>query len=103
MGVYHVYQFAWSSEVGEKLFAKQDYLQKVMAYDKFSVGIYRKIKDGAIEIEQLVGKPPVEISSLIFHFLNTNKNSKDTAQVTSERTQVVIWNEPRWNSNSYSE
>ena len=42
VGVYYVYQFAWSSEAGEKLFPKQDSSPDVIAYDKYSVGIYQK-------------------------------------------------------------
>jgi len=58
-------------------------------YDKFSVGLYRKNKVGIVEQEQLLGHVPVELSSLLFHFLNADGNNTVTAIVTGKRKREV--------------
>ena len=57
---------------------------------KFSVEMYRKIKNESIETEKLVGHRPLELSSLIFHIPNTEKNSNTViVEVKGKRKQEV--------------
>ena len=57
---------------------------------KFSVEMYRKIKNGSMETEKLVGHRPLELSSLIFHIPNTDKNSNTvTVEMKGKGKQEV--------------
>ena len=87
MRCYHVHQSASSSVVGKKLFPNHESSSEAIAYNKFSIRIYWKIKNGSIETEHLVGHAPVEFLSLIFHFLSTDKNRSVTVHVTGKRKQ----------------
>ena len=68
MRCYYVHQSASSSVVGKKLFPNHESSSEAIAYNKFSIRIYWKIKNGSIETEHLVGHAPVEFLSLIFIF-----------------------------------
>ena len=52
--------------------------------------MYRKIKNGSMETEKLVGHRPLELSSLIFHIPNTDKNSNTvTVEMKGKGKQEV--------------
>ena len=75
--------------LGEKLFAKNDSSSKAIAYDKFSVRISQKIKNENIKSDELVDHVPVELSSLILHFLSTDENGNVTVKVTGKRKREI--------------
>ena len=56
-----------------------------MEYDKFAVGIYNENE----EEKELIGHVPVELSSLIYHFLNASSENKLTVEVTGKRKREV--------------
>ena len=62
-----------------------------LEYDKFAVGIY-KIKGKEKDMEEqkeLVGHVPVDLSSLIYHFLNVSPENRMTVEVTGKRKREV--------------
>ena len=59
----------WTPVFNEKLSAKPDSREEAREYDKFAIGIYKEIEDGENE---LVGHVPLELSSLLYHFLNAD-------------------------------
>ena len=64
---------------------------EALEYDKFAVGTY-KIKDKEKDVEEqkeLVGHVPVELSSVIYHFLNASSENQMTVEVTGKRKREV--------------
>ena len=62
-----------------------------LEYDKFAVGIY-KIKEKEKDMEEkkeLFGHVPVELSSLIYHFLNASSENRMADEVTGKRKREV--------------
>ena len=82
---HHVYKNVWSPYVGEVLLANLDDRPEALEYDKFAVGIYNE-NEGE---KELVGHVPVELSSLIYHFLNASSENKLTVEVTGKRKREV--------------
>ena len=88
---HHVYKSIWSPYAGETLMAYPDDRPEALEYDKFAVGIY-KIKEKEKDMEEqkeLVGHVPVELSSLIYHFLNASSENRMTVEVTGKRKREV--------------
>ena len=79
-----MYQSTWASTIGERLFTAPDPREEAVAYDKFVVGVY---KDPTHDV--LVGHIPIEISSLCYHFLNTNLDNTIIAEITGKRKREV--------------
>ena len=62
-----------------------------LEYDKFAVGIY-KIKEKEKDMEEqkkLFGHVPVELSSIIYHFLNASSENRMTVEVTDKCQREV--------------
>ena len=73
---HHVYKSIWSPYAGETLMTYPDDRPEALEY-KFAVRIY-KIKEKEKDMEEqkeLVGHVPVELSSLIYHFLNASSEN----------------------------
>ena len=73
------------------LMAYPDDGPEALEYDKFAAGIY-KIKKKEKDMEEqkeLVGHVPVELSSLIYHFLNASSENRMTVEVTDKRKREV--------------
>ena len=88
---HHVYKSIWSPCAGETLMAYPGDRPEALEYDKFAVGIY-KIKEKEKDMEEqkeLFGHVPVELSSLIYHFLNVSSESRMTVEVTRKRKREV--------------
>ena len=88
---HHVYKSIWSPYAGETLMAYPDDRPEALEYNTFAVGIY-KIKEKEKDMEEqkeLVGHVPVELSSLIYHFLNASSENRMTVEVTGKRKQEV--------------
>ena len=64
---HHIYKETWTPFVGEVLEVKPDMRNEARDHDPYAMGIYMINAD---EEEQLVGHVPIEISSLLYHFLN---------------------------------
>ena len=74
---HHVYKSIWSPYAGETLMAYPDDRPEALEYDKSAVGIC-KIKEKEKDMEELkklVGHVPVELSSLVYHFLNASSEN----------------------------
>ena len=64
---------------------------EALEYNKFAVGIY-KIKEKEADMEEqkeLVGHVPVELWSLIYHFLNASSENRMAVEVTGKRKREV--------------
>ena len=88
---HHVYKSIWSPYAGETLMAYPDDRPEALEYDKFAVGIY-KIKEKEKDMEEkkeLVGHVPVELSSLIYRFLNASSENRMTVEVTGKCKREV--------------
>ena len=53
-----------------------------MEYDKFSIGIFKEKENGESD---LVGHAPLELSSLLYHFLNSDEKNFIRVTVTGKR------------------
>ena len=64
---------------------------EALEYDKFAVGIYKmkEKKKDTEEQKELVGHVPVELSSLIYHFLNASSENRMTVEVKGKRKREV--------------
>lgn len=84
---HHVYKATWSPQVGEKLECNEDTRQEAKDYDEHAVGLFKAAsRDGK---KTLVGHIPIELSSLIDHFLKADKSNSVCAQVTGKRKREV--------------
>ena len=83
---HHVYKSVWTPYNGESLEAYIDDRAEAKEYDPYAVGIYKKTELGE---KELVGHVPIELSSLIFHFLNANPENRITVKVTGKRKREV--------------
>ena len=68
-----IYNNIWTPFQNEQLFTKPDDREEALEYDKYSIGIFR-LKN--TEENELVGHVPVELSSLLYHFLNAESNNE---------------------------
>lgn len=78
---HHVYKDDWTPKVGEKLEAKKDTREEAIANDMYAIGLYRG--------DKLVGHIPIEISSLIYHFLNESTENRIEGMVIGKRMREV--------------
>ena len=69
---HHVYKARWTPTMNEKLVGKEDERAEAIEYDEFAVGIFKPMEDNTL---LLVGHAPIELSSLLFHFLKNNKDN----------------------------
>lgn len=83
---HHIYKVNWTPIISAKCFAKPDGRDEVLEYDKFAIGIYKENKDGKSE---LTGHAPMELSSLLYHFLNADLNNFISATVTGKRKYEI--------------
>lgn len=82
---HHVYKANWTPVLNEKLIAKPDIRDEALENDKFAIGIFKE-KDGETE---LVGHAPIELSSLLHHFLNADPNNFINVTVMSKRKREI--------------
>ena len=71
--------------MNEKLVGKEDERAEAKEYDEFAVGIFKPMEDNTL---LLVGHAPIELSSLLFHFL---KNNKDNVLLLEKGTEKWDW------------
>lgn len=83
---HHVYKSNWTPVFNEKLSAKPDSREEAREYDKFAIGIYKEIEDGENE---LVGHVPLELSSLLYHFLNADTFNFIKVTVIGKRKREI--------------
>ena len=57
-----------------------------MEYDKFSIGIFKEKENGERE---LVGHVPLELSSLLYHFLNSDSKNFILVTVIGKRKREI--------------
>ena len=76
---HHVYKNVRSPYKGETLIAQPDNWDEAQNNDKHAVDIYEKNDDGS---KELVGHPPVEFSSLLYHFLQASAENCINVVVT---------------------
>ena len=62
---------------------------EALEYDKFALGIYNLYNENEGREKKLVGHVPVELSSLIYHFLNASSENKFTVEVTGKTKREV--------------
>ena len=76
----------------EKLQCFKDTREEANDYDKYAIGVYREQKTEQIETEKeriLVGHIPIEISQLLYHFLNAHPSNKLWAMSTGKREREI--------------
>ena len=83
---HHVYKNVWSPYVGETLVAHPDDREEAREYDKYAIGIYKKNMDCS---EELVGHAPVELSSLLYHFLQASSDNCINVRVIGKRKREI--------------
>ena len=74
---HHVSKQFWKPSKGEKLECRQDLSDDALVYDADSIGVYRN--------NVVVGHIPIELSSLINHFLKSNDQVCLSAIPTGKR------------------
>lgn len=74
---HHIYKDDCTPKVREKLEAKKDTREEAVANDKYVIGLYKE--------DKLVGHIPIEISSLIYHFLNESTENRIEGMVIGKR------------------
>ena len=79
---HHVYKNIWGPCKGEKLAAHLDDREEALEYDKYAIGIY---KEKSNDWEDLVGHVPVEISSLLYHFLRASDGNYVVVEILGKR------------------
>ena len=72
--------------LGETLIAHPDNREEAQEYDKYAVGIYKKNNDGS---EELVGHAPIELSSLLYHFLQASAENCVNVEIIGKRKREV--------------
>ena len=70
----------------KRLFVKPDTREEALEYDKFSIGIFKKMEDGEIA---LVGHAPQELSSLLYHFLKSDQKNFIRVSVLGKRKREI--------------
>ena len=81
---HHVYKSFWALQMGEKLVVRPDPREEALQYDKYAIGLYKYDKDVDGD-DGLVGHVPIELSSLLHHFLNADSNNFINAVVNIKR------------------
>ena len=61
---HRVYKRCWKPVMRETVLARKDTREEALEYDKYAIGIFKE------QEEELVGHIPIELSQLIYHFLN---------------------------------
>jgi len=83
---HHVYKANWTPVLKEELFAKPDERDEAKEYDPFSIGIFKLKDDGE---SKLVGHAPIELSSLLTHFLNADSGNFIKVTVIGKRKREI--------------
>ena len=66
---HRVFKRYWKPVMGQTVLARKDTREKALEDDKYAIGIFKE------QEEELVGYIPIELSQLIYHFLNeSNEN-----------------------------
>lgn len=85
---HHVYKDCWAPRLDEKLSCKPDPREEAQSYDKYALGVFKRVSES--DNEKLVGHIPIELSQLLYHFLNTGENgNKLTAAVVGKRKREI--------------
>ena len=79
---HHVYKECWTPIMGETVLARKDTREEAIEYDKYAIGIFKKQ-------EKLVGHIPIELSQLIYHFLNESNENFIEASVSGKRKRDI--------------
>ena len=80
---HHVYKRCWTPSMGEIVLARKDPREEVLEYDKYAIGIFKE------QEEELVGHIPIELSQLIYHFLNESNENFAEASVIRKRMREI--------------
>ena len=81
-----MYRNIWTLYKGEKLVTHPYVRETALEYDQYIIGIYKIKGDGC---EQLVGHLPVEISSLLCHFLRADDGNYIEVEILGKRKYEV--------------
>ena len=68
--------------MGETVLSRKDTWEEAIEYNKYAIGIFKKQ-------EQLVGHIPIELSQLIYHFLNESNENFIEASVSGKRKREI--------------
>lgn len=83
---HHVYKDTWAPFIGQKLVCKPDPRHEALTYDKYALGVYKRVDEKDI----LVGHLPIELSQLLNNFLSTGgKRNKLVAEVVGKRKREI--------------
>ena len=82
---HHVYKANWAPIMNEKLTGKEDDRDEAKANDRFAIGIFKPVAENL----QLVGHAPIELSALLFHFLNNEEGNVLNAYPTGKRFREI--------------
>ena len=81
---HHIYKTIWTAVVGQELIAKPDERKGAPNYHQFSIGVFKPEEEGnkmnTSDDLALVDHIPLEISSLLYHFLKVDKDKYNTCQ-----------------------
>ena len=81
----NVYEARWSPALSKKLAGKQSKTAEAKEYDRFEVGIFRSIEHTLL----LVGHAPIELSFLLFCFLENKKGNVLLVHLSGKRYPEV--------------
>ena len=83
---HHVYKANWTPAMNEILLAKPDNRVEALVNDKFLIGIFKEQENGAIN---LVVHAPIELSSLLHHFLKKSEGNFIRVTVIGKRKREI--------------
>ena len=61
---HHIYKSIWTPLIGHVLIAKPDERREALDYDKYAIGIFKRLEEDTTALT-LVGHVPVELSKLL--------------------------------------
>jgi hypothetical protein len=79
---HHVYQHIWTAAIDDILYAKPDNREEARNADPYVVGIY-------LPCETLIGHVPIEISQLMYHFLEAHPDNRLMVKINGKRRKEV--------------
>ena len=81
-----MYKTKWEPQIVEKLICGKDVRTEGIEHDKFCIGVYQRISQ---EERKLVGHVPIEISRLLYQFLEADEQNRLIAVPSGKRKREI--------------
>ena len=80
---HHVYKRCSIPIMGETVSVRKDTRDEALEYNKYAIGIFKE------QQEELVRHTPIELSQLLYHFLNKSNENFLKAAVSGKRMREI--------------